>query len=139
MTTLNATVSCSAWNCDDPKAMADFYHQLTGWQIMAVEDTHTMIGTEQQMMVFARQDGFKAPNWPADTLTFHLDFRVEDTEAAGVQLVKAGRTKPDFQPGEGQWTVLWTLPASPCASAPPTPTACGVSSCRGRAGAALCV
>lgn len=119
MTPLDASVSCTAWNCDDPKAMADFYHQLTGWPIIAVETTHAMIGTDQQMMVFAHQDGFTAPNWPADTLAFHLDFRVADTEEAVAQLVKAGGTMPDFQPGEGQWTVLLDPSGQPlCISSP---------------------
>lgn len=27
MFTLNASVSCTAWNCDDSKAMVDFFHR----------------------------------------------------------------------------------------------------------------
>ncbi|MFI0107869.1 VOC family protein [Streptomyces globisporus] len=119
MTPLNATIISTAWNCDDPRSMAAFYHQLTGWPVMAEEDTHAIVGTGDQMLVFAHQEGFQAPNWPADTLDFHLDFRVEDTEKAVEQLVQAGATKPAFQPGEGQWTVLLDPSGQPlCLSSP---------------------
>ncbi|WKN15784.1 VOC family protein [Streptomyces sp. JUS-F4] len=119
MNPLNASIASTAWTCDNPQAMADFYHQLTGWPIMSAEDTHAIIGTDDQMLVFAHQEDFTAPNWPADTLPFHLDFRVKNTEAAVAQLLKAGGTKPDFQPGEDQWTVLLDPSGQPlCISSP---------------------
>jgi hypothetical protein len=36
----------------------------------------------------------------------HLDFEVPDIEVAEKQLLAAGATKPGFQPGGAEWTVL---------------------------------
>jgi Glyoxalase-like domain len=36
----------------------------------------------------------------------HLDFTVAEVNQAVTELLALGATKPDFQPGDGQWVVL---------------------------------
>ncbi|GHF56609.1 hypothetical protein GCM10010218_42430 [Streptomyces mashuensis] len=55
---------------------------------------------------FCTAKTFRAPDWPAEELPFHLDLSFDDPAAAEAYLLELGATKPDFQPGGEHWTVL---------------------------------
>lgn len=44
--------------------------------------------------------------WPSPVKQTHLDFLVADLDKAVARLLALGATRPDFQPGDGQWVVL---------------------------------
>ncbi|MGW7455779.1 VOC family protein [Streptomyces sp. NPDC054787] len=78
-----------------------------GWKIaQAYGDSAAMISDGSTAYVFYTAESFKAPNWPADELVFHLDLTFDDVAAAEGRLIGAGATKPAHQPGGAHWTVL---------------------------------
>ncbi|MGC7102705.1 VOC family protein [Amycolatopsis lurida] len=49
---------------------------------------------------------YQPPAWPSQNKQAHLDFHVADLDQAVTQLLALGATRPEFQPGDGQWVVL---------------------------------
>lgn len=92
--------------CAEPRELADFYHQVLGWQIMESDDDHATIKGDGVPIVFWRVSG-QLPRWPdpAAAKQFHFSLAADDLDEAEARCVKLGATKPDFQPGE-PWRVL---------------------------------
>jgi catechol 2,3-dioxygenase-like lactoylglutathione lyase family enzyme len=100
------TVSAIILDCADPGALADFYSRATGWKVTSADDDFVYLGDGGPVqLAFQRVTGYEAPGWPSATKQAHLDIRVDDVDRATADLVAAGATKPDFQPGDG-WVVL---------------------------------
>ncbi|MEV0615429.1 VOC family protein [Nonomuraea sp. NPDC050404] len=99
------TIDCAA-----PKALAGFYHEVTGWEITYAEDEYAAITDGTTSIYFGRVADRKPAAWPGPDKQFHLDFRVPDVAKAAEEYVALGASKPDFQPGvteEGtRWIVL---------------------------------
>ncbi|MDX3662791.1 VOC family protein [Streptomyces sp. ID05-26A] len=93
-------------DCADPGPLAEFYRAVTGWKITSSDDDSAYLGEDGVQLALVRVPDHQSPAWPGPGKQAHLDFRVEDVELAVKQLRELGATKPDFQPGEGQWTVL---------------------------------
>lgn len=93
-------------DCAAPKALAEFYENLTGWEITHSDDDSAYLGAGPIQLAFQRVADYRGPSWPDAAKHAHLDFKVTDGEGAIERLLALGATKPDFQPGEGQWTVL---------------------------------
>ena len=104
--TANATLTTITIGCADPRALAAFYQTLTGWAIGASDDDSAVLGDGPIQIAFQRVAGYRAPTWPDAAAHVHLDFAVPDADVATKELLAAGATKPDFQPGDGEWTVL---------------------------------
>lgn len=113
------TVKCAAFWGHDGKALADFYAAALGWKVtQTFGDTAAMISDGTTTYVFYTAESFKAPDWPADELVFHLDLTFADVEAAERRLIERGATKPAHQPGGTHWTVLLDPSGQPfCISA----------------------
>ncbi|MFC9896467.1 VOC family protein [Nocardia sp. NPDC127579] len=92
-------------DCADPVALAAFYQKATGWELTDSDDDFASLGTGPSL-AFARVEGYQAGRWPEGAKHLHLDFTVADPERAVAELLALGATKPDFQPGAGQWVVL---------------------------------
>ena len=91
----------------DPGKLAEFYRSATGWDVTYNDDDFVFLGDGGPVQLgVQRLEGYEGPGWPDDRKHAHLDFTVEDVPAAVERLVAAGATKPDFQPGDGNWTVL---------------------------------
>jgi predicted enzyme related to lactoylglutathione lyase len=111
-TTPIATVSSYAIWAADGRALAEFYAAALGTSITQEfpDDTGTsvafLVPNGPSAYVFYTAQGFTAPNWPADDLPFHLDLTFDDVHAGERRLLELGASKPDFQPGGEQWTVL---------------------------------
>jgi predicted enzyme related to lactoylglutathione lyase len=95
-------------DCADPGALAEFYHQVLGWEIVHSEQDYAMISDGSLPVGFGRVDGYAPPRWPdpAAPKQFHLDFYVEDLDKAEAACLEAGAAKPDHQPGGDRWRVL---------------------------------
>jgi predicted enzyme related to lactoylglutathione lyase len=95
-------------DCADPAKLAGFYATVTGWQTTYSDDDFVFIGDGGAgvQLGFQRIDGYRSAGWPDPAKHAHLDFKVSDVDSAIEALVAAGATKPEFQPGKGDWTVL---------------------------------
>lgn len=101
------TFAAVSLDCPDPKALADFYRELTGWkEIFSSQDNTYLMGDGPVRMGFQRVAGHARPSWPDDAKQFHLDFSVPDMDAAEERVLELGATKPDFQPGGDKWRVF---------------------------------
>ncbi|MFI0357468.1 VOC family protein [Actinomadura sp. 9N407] len=93
-------------DCADPRSLAEFYRKVTGWEITDSDDDSAYLGEGPIQLAFQRVPGYQGPGWPDKAKHAHLDFKVADPDVATKELLALGATKPDFQPGEGEWTVL---------------------------------
>jgi predicted enzyme related to lactoylglutathione lyase len=93
-------------DCAAPGALAEFYRNVTGWEITSSDDDSAYLGDGPVQLAFQRVDGYQGPGWPDAAKHAHLDFAVADLDVATKELLELGATKPGFQPGENQWTVL---------------------------------
>jgi catechol 2,3-dioxygenase-like lactoylglutathione lyase family enzyme len=95
-------------DCGDPHALAEFYHQILGWEIGYSSDTYSMITEGPTSIGFGRVEGYQRPAWPdpATPKQFHLDFYVDDLDKGEQACLDAGAAKPEFQPGGDRWRVF---------------------------------
>jgi catechol 2,3-dioxygenase-like lactoylglutathione lyase family enzyme len=102
-----------ALECADPKALANFYRELTGWQVVNDEPDWVTLGDGGEIrLAFQEAPGHKPPTWPDDSssMQIHLDFMVEDLKTAGDRAMALGATRFDHQPG-GDDFVVYADPA----------------------------
>ncbi|MEV0032106.1 VOC family protein [Nocardia sp. NPDC050793] len=104
--TVHANLAAINLDCASPKAMAQFYHEVTGWKITHLDDNSAYLGEGPIQLAFQRIEGYQGPDWPGTGKHAHLDFTVADVSAETERLRTLGATVPDFQPGLDQWTVL---------------------------------
>lgn len=92
----------------DPAALATFYSQVLGWEVLHSADEYAMIGDGSTSIGFGRVPGYSAPGWPQETAPkrYHLDFYVDDLDKAEEQALALGATKPGEQPTPDRWRVL---------------------------------
>jgi catechol 2,3-dioxygenase-like lactoylglutathione lyase family enzyme len=97
-------------DCPDPKALAAFYQQATGLELVSESDDDFagLSGDGGLFIGFQRVDGYRAPQWPGQSVPqqFHLDFGVDDLDESEGMLLGLGAAKPRFQPGGEQWRVF---------------------------------
>lgn len=100
-----ATLRGVTLDCADPNALAGFYQELTGMPLGYSGDESGAAGCD---LGFQRVDGYQAPQWPGQDVPqqFHLDFHVDDLDAAEKWVLELGAVKPDHQPGGQRWRVL---------------------------------
>jgi catechol 2,3-dioxygenase-like lactoylglutathione lyase family enzyme len=102
-----AKLSNIVLDCTDPAALAAFYRTATGWDVTYSDDDFVCLGDGGPVQLsFQRVAGFAAPDWPDDRKQAHVDLAVADLAAAEKELVAAGASRPGFQPGGENWTVL---------------------------------
>lgn len=79
-------------DCPDPQGLAGFYEKLLGMVRVQDDGGFVVIGDtpDRPGVAFARVDGWRAPSWPDESASMHLDVRVEDLEAAGAQVLALG-------------------------------------------------
>jgi catechol 2,3-dioxygenase-like lactoylglutathione lyase family enzyme len=111
-------------DCADPKALASFYQELTGMRIaFNVTEFVGLTGGAGPDLGFQQVEGYRAPQWPGQEIPqqFHLDFAVEDLDAAEKLAVDLGATRPDHQPGGRRWRVLQDPAGHPFCIVPRSP------------------
>jgi predicted enzyme related to lactoylglutathione lyase len=102
----NAQLSTVVIDCADPRKLAAFYQDVTGWEIGYADDDFVYLGSGPVQLAFQRIANYQGPKWPDDAKHAHLDLRTADIERTANDLLKKGATRPDFQPGEGKWIVM---------------------------------
>jgi catechol 2,3-dioxygenase-like lactoylglutathione lyase family enzyme len=96
-------------DCDDPQSLARFYHELTGMTVGFSSDGYVALtGGPGPALGFQRVDNYRAPHWPDQQIPqqLHLDFAVEDLDAAIDVVLALGATRPEHQPGGDRYRVL---------------------------------
>lgn len=92
-------LSMTTVNAPDALALATFYAELTDGVAQGSEHWATASGPNG-FIAFQQVDDFRPPVWPGSDvpMQMHLDFVVDDLEAAGERAVAAGATLLEFQP-----------------------------------------
>ena len=99
-----ATLSLTALDCPDPRALAAFYSSITGWPVSADSDDD-WVWLESQVattLAFQLSPDHRASTWPASERPqqAHLDFDVPDLDVGEAAVLALGAVKHDHQPGE---------------------------------------
>lgn len=90
----------------DPSALARFYADLLGWEVRRDEPGWATVRDPAggPGLSFQREEHHRRPVWPGhgapeeQQMMMHLDFEVEDLEAASAFAVGLGATVAEFQP-----------------------------------------
>ncbi|HEX5595120.1 MAG TPA: VOC family protein [Micromonosporaceae bacterium] len=92
----------------DPRAHATFYERALGWEVTHSDDQYAMISNGNTSIGFGRVEAYQPPQWPDTTSgkRYHLDLYVDDLAKAEEECLRAGASRPDFQPGGERWRVL---------------------------------
>ncbi|MFJ8196618.1 VOC family protein [Streptomyces sp. NPDC096152] len=80
-------------DCAEPEKLAVFYKEfLEGEETAATADLVEIRGADGMRMAFRRDANATPPSWPRpeNSLQAHLDFRVEDLDAAERRVVALG-------------------------------------------------
>ncbi|OAR27678.1 glyoxalase [Streptomyces sp. ERV7] len=97
-------------DCPDPLALAAFYQKATGLEPHPKSDAEFagLTGADGLFLGFQRVDAHQAPHWPDQAVPqqMHLDFQVDDLDAAEARLLELGAGRPEYQPGGERWRVL---------------------------------
>ena len=100
---LNARLSNVVLDCPDPRALAGFYSEVTGWPVVESEDDWASLRDGDSFeLAFQRAPDHQAPRWPdpGSSMQYHLDFHIEDIESAEKQVLALGATRFEHQPGQ---------------------------------------
>ncbi|WP_433163820.1 VOC family protein [Kribbella sp. CA-247076] len=87
----------------DPRQLARFYCDLLGWKLGDDDETWaTATGPNDTKLSFQSEPAYRTPTWPSDAreqqMQLHLDFKVDDLEAAHEHATSLGARLQDFQP-----------------------------------------
>jgi Glyoxalase-like domain len=95
-------LSSVALNCPEAGKLAAFYADITDGMVTYVDEHCATVQGPGGRIDFQTAAGFVAPTWPdpASSMQMHLDFDVDDPDAAEARVLTAGATKYDFQPGD---------------------------------------
>jgi catechol 2,3-dioxygenase-like lactoylglutathione lyase family enzyme len=91
-----------ALDCPDAGELAAFYAGITGGTVIFRDDRWAVVQTPGARIDFQTAAGYVPPAWPdpASSMQMHLDFYVDDADAAEARVLAAGATKYDHQPGD---------------------------------------
>lgn len=100
------TLSGVVLDAPDPRALADFYRRLLGWQTRKEDDTWVTLNPPDggAALSFQAEPAYVRPSWPSgpdrQQMMAHLDIEVEDLDTAGAYAAAQGATLAEFQPQE---------------------------------------
>ena len=91
-----------ALDCPDASKLAAFYAQIIGGTVTHADEEWAVVKGPGGRLDFQTAPGYQPPAWPdpSSSMQMHLDFDVDDADAAEARVLAAGATKFDFQPGE---------------------------------------
>jgi len=104
-----------------PRELAEFYHRLLGWSIVAEEGPAPGAPSEDGWAMLRSPDGvqklevqwepnYVPPTWPPvpgrQLMMIHLDFGVDDLEAGVAWALESGASLADAQPQESVRVML---------------------------------
>ena len=91
-----------ALECPDARKLAAFYAEITGGTITRADEEWATVKCPGGDIDFQTAPGYQPPAWPdpSSSMQMHLDFLVDDPDAAEAKVLAAGATKFGFQPGD---------------------------------------
>jgi len=90
-----------ALDCRDPRALATFYSAITGCEIENGDDDWVQLRSDGEVaLAFQLAPDHVPPAWPSAERPqqAHLDFDVEDLDAAEQRVLAVGARKAELQP-----------------------------------------
>ena len=101
-------LSSVAINCPDPTALARFYAEITGGDVVMSNDAWATVDGPGGRIDFQTVPDHAPPTWPhpGTPVQLHLDFVVDDLVAAGKRVLAAGATRFDEQPNAAHCLVF---------------------------------
>jgi hypothetical protein len=92
-------------DCADPAALADFYLELLGGQLLWRSAGSAGLRVPGVVLVMQRVAEYRPPAWPGSSVV-HLDLTAGDgVAAAAARAVEAGAVLAEYQP-DPRWRVL---------------------------------
>lgn len=92
-------------DCSDPQALAGFYAEVLGMQVLEDESNWVVIGREKHMreLAFQKVEPYVPPQWPDNQhpQQLHLDISVEDFEPAIAAVLALGAVRRPGAPETG--------------------------------------
>jgi catechol 2,3-dioxygenase-like lactoylglutathione lyase family enzyme len=82
-------------DCPDPKALADFYAEILGFDVIYADDDWVTVGQNEGVRLgFQRAPDHRPPRWPDPTYPqqMHIDVFVPDVEKAEPAVLELGAT-----------------------------------------------
>ena len=81
-----------AFDCPDPRALADFYADLLGYDVAHADDEWVTISGPGPRLSFQLAPDHVPPTWPADGVPqqAHIDFFVTDIGSAHQRVLELG-------------------------------------------------
>ena len=99
---MSDSIKLSSVTLDCPNAgnLAAFYADITGGKVTFLNDAWATVNGPGGRIEFQTAPRYTAPTWPDPTssMQMHLDFYVDDLDAAEARVLAAGATKYAFQP-----------------------------------------
>ena len=93
-----------ALDAPDARELARFYATLLGWEVAGEGPAWATIGPTDGVayVAFQTSSGYERPVWPsadgAQQMMMHLDFQVDDLDAAVAHAVDLGAQEAQYQP-----------------------------------------
>lgn len=104
-----ARLIATVLDCPDPSLLGRFYAGLTGGTVAFEDAGWAQVNGPEGSPILAcqRVDGYQPPTWPAGPRPqyLHLDFAVDDLDAAEPEVVALGATKAGEQPTPEEFRV----------------------------------
>jgi catechol-2,3-dioxygenase len=93
-------LSSVAIDCPNAGELASFYAAITGGTVTFRSEAWATVNGPGGRIDFQTTPDHTPPTWPdpSSPIQMHLDFVVDDREAAEARVLAAGATKFDFQP-----------------------------------------
>ena len=92
-------------DCADPAALADFYLELLGGQVLWQSAGSAGLRVPGVVLVMQRVAEYRPPAWPGSSVV-HLDLTAGDgVAAAAARAVEAGAVLAEYQP-DPRWRIL---------------------------------
>ena len=92
-------------DCADPAALADFYLELLGGQVLWQSAGSVGLRVPGVVLVMQRVAEYRPPAWPGSSVV-HLDLTAGDgVAAAAARAVEAGAVLAEYQP-DPRWRIL---------------------------------
>jgi hypothetical protein len=103
-----ARLAAFSLDCDDPIALADFYHRLTEWPIAFSADNFVALSGGSVWLTLQKVDAYVPPSWPdaAVPKQAHLEFAAADLDSAQEAVEKLGATSAAVQSNPDTWRVM---------------------------------
>ncbi len=93
--------------CPDPEGLASFYADVTGGEVTFVHNMEwASMRCEGARLEFMGVADYARPRWPDDSALLHIDFLVDDLQAAATRVEHAGATRFDHQPNAAHCLVF---------------------------------